>query len=56
MLYSQGFKDGAGFLAHRHQNEPDYDRGYADGQAARNKAVNTFCDEIGFKPSILRAD
>lgn len=37
-----------------HQGLPGYDRGYADGRKACNEALTAYCEEIGYKPSILR--
>ena len=37
-----------------HEGHPSYDRGYADGRAARSKAVAAYADEIGHEPSVLR--
>lgn len=55
MLYSRGFMDGAGCRAYRHEGIEVYNRGYAEGQKARGEAVSAFCEEIGYKPTILRA-
>jgi len=57
MLYSRGFRDGAGIKAMNAECSglEDYDRGYADGCKARGAATTRFAKEIGYKPSILRA-
>jgi hypothetical protein len=57
MLYSKGFSDGAAFRAMRPEckDHPVYDRGYKAGHDAHNKAVNAYCEKIGYTPTILRA-
>jgi hypothetical protein len=57
MLYARGFSDGAAFRAIRPECEghPSYDKGYKDGHDARNKAINAYCKEIDYTPTVIRA-
>ncbi len=56
MLYASGWTAGAGIKAIDPKREGlgAYDRGYQDGVAARQKAIDSYCKEIGHKPSFLR--
>ncbi len=54
MLYVRGFGDGAKCSAMRHESDLDYARGYSDGRSSRSMAVNDFCREIGYTPTVLR--
>lgn len=56
MLYSRGFRDGAGGRPIDTEREGlgAYDRGYKDGHTARCKAMKDYAEEIGYEPTILR--
>jgi hypothetical protein len=56
MLYAAGFKDGAGVRPIDLEREGlgAYDRGYADGQAARSNAIKAYAEAVGYEPTILR--
>jgi hypothetical protein len=57
-LYARGFRNGSGGHAMRpdHQGLLAYDRGYEDGRRATQEAVAAYAREIGYEPSILRAE
>jgi hypothetical protein len=57
MLYASGFKDGAGVRPIDKEREGlgAYDRGYADGRLARSNAIASYANEVGYRPTILRA-
>lgn len=54
MFYCRGFGDGARVRASRHPGEPDYEKGYEEGLAARGQHVTRFCRSIGYVPDIMR--
>lgn len=57
MLFAKGFRSGAGVRAIDPACEGlgAYDRGYDEGIKARREAVDAYAKEIGYVPSILRA-
>lgn len=56
MLYTRGFREGAGVksMAKECEGLGAYERGYDDGQRARNQASDAYAKEIGYVPTILR--
>lgn len=56
MLYSRGFKDGAGVKAMRKDCEGlgAYERGYDEGRRSLNQHVGAYAKEIGYIPTVLR--
>lgn len=57
MLYVSGFGDGAAYRSMRPNREGlgAYDRGYADGRAARGRAATAYAKEVGYVPGVLRS-
>jgi hypothetical protein len=55
-LYARGFRDGAAVHAMKHPGLGAYERGYAEGQQARRMATTSYAREIGYEPTILRAE
>lgn len=57
MLYVRGFREGAATKAMDKNCEglEAYERGYDDGQRARNQASSDYAKEVGYNPTILRA-
>jgi len=54
MLFRRGFRDGAAGHAKQHEGVIPYEAGYAIGRKANNEAITNYCQEIGYKPSVLR--
>lgn len=58
MLFMAGFRHGAGMRAMDRDKEQlgAYDRGYTEGCKARHAAGIAYAQEIGYAPTILRAE
>lgn len=54
MLFVQGFGHGAAMKALIHPDRPAYCEGYMAGRQARAEAVGSYCDRIGYEPTVLR--
>lgn len=63
--FARGWSDGAGGKSTRREYEErttradlreTYERGYGEGQRARREANASFAAEVGYRPTILRAE
>ena len=55
-FYVRGFKDGVAGVTVKNQAQPDYMRGYSDGNAALCASAKAYAVEVGHDPTydILR--
>lgn len=54
-LYVRGYTDGAVCRNRKHQDEPDYQIGYDDGRADREKRLKEYAKFLDYNPTILRS-